>query len=72
MSAVKIRPQTLIGWSGEESDEEGNSKTSPIIQSEGATFPWNIDGELVEIANEVLIRYDLQCYYNTDSKHKCY
>uniref|UniRef100_A0A8C9WVR7 Ceramide kinase-like n=1 Tax=Sander lucioperca TaxID=283035 RepID=A0A8C9WVR7_SANLU len=56
VSAVKIRPRSLIGWSEEESEEEGESKTSPIIQSEGATFPWNIDGELVEIANEVLIR----------------
>ncbi|KAM3607318.1 uncharacterized protein V6R79_005582 [Siganus canaliculatus] len=56
VSAVKIRPRSVIGWSEEESDEEGDSKTSPMIQSEGATFPWNIDGELVEIANEVLIR----------------
>ncbi|KAM4558105.1 ceramide kinase-like protein isoform 1-T1 [Odontesthes bonariensis] len=56
VSAVKIRPRSLIGWSEEESEEEGDSKTTPIIQSEGAAFPWNIDGELVEIANEVLIR----------------
>ncbi|XP_051259113.1 ceramide kinase-like protein [Dicentrarchus labrax] len=56
VSAVRIRPQSLIGWSEEESEEEGDSKTSPIIQSEGAAFPWNIDGELVEIANEVLVR----------------
>lgn len=59
MSAVKIRPQPLIGWPEEESEEEGDSKTSSIIQSEGVTFPWNIDGELVEIANEVLVRCDL-------------
>ncbi|KAM4560898.1 ceramide kinase-like protein [Fundulus diaphanus] len=56
VSAVKIRPRSLIGWSEEESDEEGESKTAPIIQSEGAAFPWNIDGELVEIPNEVFIR----------------
>uniref|UniRef100_A0A3Q3XCB1 DAGKc domain-containing protein n=1 Tax=Mola mola TaxID=94237 RepID=A0A3Q3XCB1_MOLML len=56
VSAVKIRPQPLIGWPEEESEEEGDSKTSSIIQSEGVTFPWNIDGELVEIANEVLVR----------------
>ncbi|XP_035533061.1 ceramide kinase-like protein [Morone saxatilis] len=56
VSAVRIRPRSLIGWSEEESEEEGDSKTSPIIQSEGAAFPWNIDGELVEIANEVLVR----------------
>lgn len=56
VSAVKIRPQSLVGWSEEESDEEGDSKTSPIIQAEGVTFPWNIDGELVEMASEVLVR----------------
>ncbi|XP_041807275.1 ceramide kinase-like protein [Chelmon rostratus] len=56
VSAVRVRPRSMVGWSEEESDEEGDSKTSPIIQSEGAAFPWNIDGELVEIANEVLVR----------------
>ncbi|XP_070771327.1 ceramide kinase-like protein [Enoplosus armatus] len=56
VSAVRIRPRSLIGWSEEESEEEVDSKTSPIIQSEGTAFPWNIDGELVEISNEVLVR----------------
>ncbi|KAL7385592.1 hypothetical protein ABVT39_024786 [Epinephelus coioides] len=56
VSAVRIRPHSVIGWSEEDSEEEGESKTMPIIQSEGPAFPWNIDGELVEIANEVLIR----------------
>ncbi|XP_038575661.1 ceramide kinase-like protein [Micropterus salmoides] len=56
VSAVRIRPRSMIGWSEEESEEEADSKSSPIIQSEGAAFPWNIDGELVEIANEVLVR----------------
>ncbi|XP_034416941.1 ceramide kinase-like protein [Cyclopterus lumpus] len=56
VSAVRICPRSLIGWSEEESEEEGESKTSAIIQSEGAAFPWNIDGELVEIANEVLVK----------------
>lgn len=56
VSAVKIRPQSAVGWSEEESDEEGESKTSPIIQAGGATFPWNIDGELVEMPGEVLVR----------------
>lgn len=56
MSAVKIRPLSMSGFSKEESEEEGDSKSTPIIQPEGAAFPWNIDGELVEIANEVLIR----------------
>ncbi|XP_027146648.1 ceramide kinase-like protein isoform X2 [Larimichthys crocea] len=56
VSAVRIRHRSLIGCSEDESEEEGDSKTSPIIQSEGASFPWNIDGELVEIANEVLVK----------------
>uniref|UniRef100_A0A669BN97 Ceramide kinase-like n=1 Tax=Oreochromis niloticus TaxID=8128 RepID=A0A669BN97_ORENI len=56
VSAVKIRPCSLIGCSEDESEEEGDSKTTPFIHTEGTTFPWNIDGELVEIANEVLIR----------------
>ncbi|RVE58339.1 hypothetical protein OJAV_G00208250 [Oryzias javanicus] len=56
VSAVKIRPLSMTGFSKEESEEEGDSKSTPIIQPEGAAFPWNIDGELVEIANEVLIR----------------
>lgn len=56
MSAVKIRPLSMTGFFKEESEEEGDSKSTPIIQPEGAAFPWNIDGELVEIANEVLIR----------------
>lgn len=69
VSAVKICPRAAIGYSEEESEEEGvHSESSamsivqseksmdPIIQSESCTFPWNIDGELVEIANEVVIR----------------
>uniref|UniRef100_A0A3B3DMJ2 Ceramide kinase-like n=1 Tax=Oryzias melastigma TaxID=30732 RepID=A0A3B3DMJ2_ORYME len=56
VSAVKIRPLSMTGFFKEESEEEGDSKSTPIIQPEGAAFPWNIDGELVEIANEVLIR----------------
>ncbi|XP_030613670.1 ceramide kinase-like protein [Archocentrus centrarchus] len=56
VSAVRIRPCSLTGCSEDESEEEGDSKTTPFIHSEGATFPWNIDGELVEITNEVLIR----------------
>ncbi|XP_023192866.1 ceramide kinase-like protein isoform X5 [Xiphophorus maculatus] len=62
VSAVKIRPRSRIGWSEEESEDEGDSKNTPIIQSEGAALPWNIDGELVEIANEVLIRWDWLCF----------
>uniref|UniRef100_A0A3P9NAJ2 Ceramide kinase-like n=1 Tax=Poecilia reticulata TaxID=8081 RepID=A0A3P9NAJ2_POERE len=48
VSAVRIRPRSLIGWSEEET-----------------ALPWNIDGELVEIANEVLIRWDWLCFRST-------
>uniref|UniRef100_A0A3P9NAG8 Ceramide kinase-like n=1 Tax=Poecilia reticulata TaxID=8081 RepID=A0A3P9NAG8_POERE len=65
VSAVRIRPRSLIGWSEEESEDEGDSKNTPIIQSERAALPWNIDGELVEIANEVLIRWDWLCFRST-------
>uniref|UniRef100_A0A665WCQ1 Ceramide kinase-like n=1 Tax=Echeneis naucrates TaxID=173247 RepID=A0A665WCQ1_ECHNA len=56
VSAVRIRPRSSIGSSEEESEEDGESKSTAIIESEGAALPWNIDGELVEITNEVLIR----------------
>ncbi|XP_076024210.1 ceramide kinase-like protein [Genypterus blacodes] len=56
VSAVRLRPRALISWSEEDSEEEGDSKTTPIIQSQRGSSPWNIDGELVEINNEVLIR----------------
>ncbi|XP_051814763.1 ceramide kinase-like protein isoform X3 [Acanthochromis polyacanthus] len=57
VSAVRIRPRSLTGWAEEESEEEeGDPRTTPIIQAEGQAFPWNIDGELVEIANEVVVR----------------
>lgn len=61
VSAVKIRSQSLLCWSEEEEEEEESeeeriSKTSPIIQPQGVASPWNIDGELVEMTSEVLIR----------------
>ncbi|KAM9850603.1 ceramide kinase-like protein [Aulostomus maculatus] len=57
VSAMRICPRALFACSEEEeSEEEGNVNPIPIIRSDGATFPWNIDGELVEIANEVLVR----------------
>uniref|UniRef100_A0A8C5G095 Ceramide kinase-like n=1 Tax=Gouania willdenowi TaxID=441366 RepID=A0A8C5G095_GOUWI len=46
VSAVRVGPLSQVGCSKEESEEE----------EEEAFFPWNIDGELVEIANEVLIK----------------
>ncbi|KAM6946035.1 ceramide kinase-like protein, partial [Aplochiton taeniatus] len=51
--AVRLRPCSVVGWPDEVSEVE--SKSTPILSSEGS-FPWNIDGELLEIANEVLIR----------------
>ncbi|XP_054887817.1 ceramide kinase-like protein isoform X2 [Poeciliopsis prolifica] len=72
VSAVKVRPRSLIGWSEEESEDEGDSKNTPIIQSEGAALPWNIDGELVEMAHEVLIRWDqLSFRTGTQSTAEC-
>ncbi|XP_034042012.1 ceramide kinase-like protein [Thalassophryne amazonica] len=56
VSAVKIRPQAVVGWSEEVSEKDGVSTTRSINQSESCAFPWNIDGELVQIANEVLVR----------------
>ncbi|XP_056144951.1 ceramide kinase-like protein [Lampris incognitus] len=50
VSAVRLRPRVLV-----RDKEEEVSKTAPTIQSERA-FPWNIDGELVEISSEVEIR----------------
>ncbi|XP_054642842.1 ceramide kinase-like protein isoform X2 [Dunckerocampus dactyliophorus] len=55
VSAVRLCPRKMIGCSEEESEDD--SKMTAIIQPEAASvFPWNIDGELVEIPNEVLIR----------------
>ncbi|XP_022520095.2 ceramide kinase-like protein isoform X1 [Astyanax mexicanus] len=55
--AVRLRPRSHSGWTDEtsEENEESDSKNSPIISSEG-THPWNIDGELLEVPGELLIR----------------
>lgn len=57
VQAVRLRPRSLAGWADEvsEDNEEFDSKTAPIISSEG-TYPWNIDGDLLEAPNELLIR----------------
>ncbi|KAB5577365.1 hypothetical protein PHYPO_G00209040 [Pangasianodon hypophthalmus] len=47
--AVKLRPCS------HRDDEQRDSKHTPIIPSEG-TLTWNIDGELLEVQGEVLIR----------------
>ncbi|KAI7808296.1 ceramide kinase-like protein [Triplophysa rosa] len=50
--AVRLRSQ---GSWAEDISEERDSKTTPIISSEG-TYPWNIDGDLLEVPSEILIR----------------
>ncbi|KAL1267500.1 hypothetical protein QQF64_032863 [Cirrhinus molitorella] len=57
VKAVKLRPRSLGSWTDDvsEENEECDSKTVPIISSEG-TYPWNIDGDLLEVPSELLIR----------------
>uniref|UniRef100_A0A8C5F8C2 Ceramide kinase-like n=1 Tax=Gadus morhua TaxID=8049 RepID=A0A8C5F8C2_GADMO len=51
VTAVKLRPYGLVGCPGKGEKEEATSGDD----SEGS-FPWNIDGELVEMAHEVVVR----------------
>ncbi|XP_059896496.1 ceramide kinase-like protein isoform X2 [Gadus macrocephalus] len=51
VTAVKLRPYGLVGSPGKGEKEEATSGDD----SEGS-FPWNIDGELVEMAHEVVVR----------------
>uniref|UniRef100_A0A8C6T740 DAGKc domain-containing protein n=1 Tax=Neogobius melanostomus TaxID=47308 RepID=A0A8C6T740_9GOBI len=64
VTAVRIRPRALIG-AEEESEEDGSD---PAIQSETGAFPWNMDGELVRLGHEVLIRVHprLLCLYGQE------
>ncbi|XP_067301208.1 ceramide kinase-like protein [Pseudorasbora parva] len=57
VKAVRLRPRSQASWADDvlEENEECDSKTTPIISSEG-TYPWNIDGDLVEVSSELLIR----------------
>ncbi|XP_073701737.1 ceramide kinase-like protein [Garra rufa] len=57
VKAVKLRPRSLGIWADDvsEENEECDSKTVPIISNEG-TYPWNIDGDLLEVPSELLIR----------------
>ncbi len=57
VKAVKLRPRSQGSWADDvsEENEDCDSKTVPIICSEG-TYPWNIDGELLEVPSELLIR----------------
>uniref|UniRef100_A0A8C6T7T3 Ceramide kinase C-terminal domain-containing protein n=1 Tax=Neogobius melanostomus TaxID=47308 RepID=A0A8C6T7T3_9GOBI len=56
VTAVRIRPRALIG-AEEESEEEPTG-----------AFPWNMDGELVRLGHEVLIRVHprLLCLYGQE------
>ncbi|XP_058643570.1 ceramide kinase-like protein isoform X3 [Onychostoma macrolepis] len=57
VKAVKLRPRSQGSWADDvsEENEECDSKTVPIISSEG-TYAWNIDGDLLEVPSELLIR----------------
>ncbi|XP_056610490.1 ceramide kinase-like protein [Triplophysa dalaica] len=57
VKAVRLRPRSQGSWPEDitEEHEECDSKTTPIISSEG-TYPWNIDGDLLEVPSEILIR----------------
>ncbi|XP_052004537.1 ceramide kinase-like protein [Xyrauchen texanus] len=55
VKAVRLRSRSQGSWADDEENEECDSKTTPIISSEG-THPWNIDGDLVEVPSELLIR----------------
>uniref|UniRef100_A0A8C2EQU4 Ceramide kinase-like n=1 Tax=Cyprinus carpio TaxID=7962 RepID=A0A8C2EQU4_CYPCA len=56
VKAVKLRPHSQGSCADDVSEnEECNTKTMPIISSEG-TYPWNIDGDLLEVPSELLIR----------------
>ncbi|XP_016379127.1 ceramide kinase-like protein isoform X2 [Sinocyclocheilus rhinocerous] len=55
VKAVKLRPRSQGSYDVSEENEECDSKTMPIISSEG-TYPWNIDGDLLEVPSELLIR----------------
>lgn len=57
VKAVRLRPRSQGNWPDDisEEHEENDSKTTPIISSEG-THPWNVDGDLLEVPSELLIR----------------
>ncbi|XP_060784564.1 ceramide kinase-like protein [Neoarius graeffei] len=63
VQAVKLRPCS------HHDDNEGDAKHAPIIPCE-RTLTWNIDGELLEVQGEVLIRVhpNLLTLFGTDVK----
>ncbi|KFO28006.1 Ceramide kinase-like protein [Fukomys damarensis] len=48
---VKVLPRSTAGYNAEE-QEDGPQGTA----SEKTTFPWNVDGDLMEVASEVHVR----------------
>ncbi|XP_072300280.1 ceramide kinase-like protein [Eucyclogobius newberryi] len=59
VTAVKICSRAVIGSQKEREEDtvqsESSSDSTVQLQKKG-TFPWNIDGELVQLRHEVLIR----------------
>ncbi|XP_029102940.1 ceramide kinase-like protein [Scleropages formosus] len=57
VQAVRLRPRSQAGWVDDNSEDnvEFETKKTPFISSEG-TYPWNVDGELLEVPGELLIR----------------
>ncbi|KAL4656685.1 ceramide kinase-like protein [Arapaima gigas] len=55
--AVRLRPRCRGGSADGASEDnvELESKKTPFISSEG-TYPWNVDGELLEVPGELLVR----------------
>nr|XP_049584291.1 ceramide kinase-like protein isoform X2 [Syngnathus scovelli] len=64
VTAVRLRPRGSAACTEDESEDgatarsttRAKARATSVIQSEAApSFPWNIDGELLEFPNEVLI-----------------
>ncbi|KAJ8352173.1 hypothetical protein SKAU_G00236490 [Synaphobranchus kaupii] len=57
VQVVKLRPRFRGSWADEPSEEkrESDSRITPTISSE-RTYPWNIDGDLLELPSEIFIR----------------
>ncbi|XP_023657464.2 ceramide kinase-like protein isoform X2 [Paramormyrops kingsleyae] len=55
--AVRLRPRSRGDWAEDVSEKAADfdSKNIPIISSE-VSYPWNIDGDLLEVPGELLIR----------------
>ncbi|KAM9803560.1 ceramide kinase-like protein [Syngnathus typhle] len=63
VTAVRLRPRGSTACTEDESDDgarvrsTARTRATSVVQSDAAlSFPWNIDGELLEFPNEVVIR----------------